>query len=252
MKKITTLPVDESLMTEDKFWELIDLSKWPTIDYGKVKIFYLKMLSKEECHSFRTTLDIAYCILDEVANGKINGVSDDSYSDLLNHIIGLGKESFYEHANDFQLIQNRADKNQYEESFSYCIPYDDDYENDSIYSIINLKRTAKDAIKEIELFFKLDNKEVKWLSPINKELIDIRIVISKFLNNPSQIKKFIKRKKMILEACKKIDNFFQKNRKELPRKFTDYRDDGSNFNGMCTAVITNTVYYAENVLEFIE
>ena len=58
-------------------------------------------------------------------------------------------------------------------------------------------------------------------------------------------------KKWVLKATNKIDKFFDKNYNELPRKFTGVRKDGSNFNGMCTAVIENTVFDAETLLQFL-
>lgn len=72
--------------------------------------------------------------------GKYGG--DDSFGDMINHAIGLGEEYFNSVMEDPSLL-NDLD---FVESFSYCIPYEDEYEalSDDYH-----KARAKDALKDL-------------------------------------------------------------------------------------------------------
>jgi len=249
-KKITSIP--GHVMGENRFWELIDMAKWTHVNYKKVKMMYVKTISLEEGKKFHSMFLQAINMLDMVAGEKIKNVGDDSYNDLLCHIVGMGRDSFYKHVNDFALIQERANDENYKECFAYCIPCEDDYGKNNMYSIKHIIKMAKDSQKEIDRIRKMDNREISWLTPINQELSMIDMLMENFLNNRTKegLEELAKAK-WVHKACKKIDKFFQKNRMELPRKFTEELADGSNFNGMCTAIIDNTVYDAKDVLYFM-
>jgi hypothetical protein len=249
---------DSKYMNEDRFWELVELAHWPC-DYDKMKIKYLKLMSKEQCHSFRATLSAAYNLLDNAIskNKEINddlGVGDDSYSDLLHHIIGLGKDEFYKHLKDLKLVKSRANKYAYEESFAYCIPYDDDYKEDGRYSLAAVEKIVRDSLKEISMYLKMDNGKVQWLVPIRNEMLEIEELMQEFLKNPTakNLDILVEAEKWVDKSCKKIDKFFKDNYDELPRKFTDPRPNGCSFNGMCTALFGNTVEDAKLVKEFLK
>jgi hypothetical protein len=248
---------------ENAFWDLVKLADWPNKDSARVKIMYRKMLSKEQCKNFSGIVDIAYGILDnELCNHpEISdnlGVGDDGYGDLLHHIIGLGKKDFYKYANNLKLVEKLAHSRKYEESFAYCIPYDDDYEKNNMYTIENVIKTAKEAVKEINMFDEMDTWDEEghrvWLKEIHNDLSNICLIIKAFLRSPTQdaLKILVGKKNVVKKASKKIEKFFEKNYLELPRKFTERRKDGSDFRGMCTALFTNTVSDAEEVLEYLK
>lgn len=248
MNKVTKINTPKDI-TEARFWELVELAKWPC-DCEKMSMRYRAMLSKEECKAFRKCTVVAYGMLDKVANYKIYGVGYDS--DLLYHIIGMGKKAFYQHINNLHLIQKRASSDSYEESFCYCIPDEDDYKKNGKYTLESIKQIAKYAMKEVDLYHKLDNKELKWLTPIQKEIDDIEMLIQNFLDNPTnEGLEEVAGAKWVEKATKKISKFFEKNYLELPRKFTNQRTDGSCFHGMCTAIFDNMVSDANDVLEFL-
>ena len=245
-------------MPEDRFWELVELAKWPC-DYDKMKIKYIKTMSQNECRSFRLTLDKAYGLIDEIADKMEMGLGDDGYGDFIYHIIGLGKEKFYEYCNNKGLMRKLADAHGYKESYVYCIPYDDDYSSDGKYSIKAVVRVVKEGKKEIERMMKMDTGS-NHLMPILTELSYLNDVMSSFLtgfcyedtSEEFDLRYLVKAKKRVSEACAKIDKFFEKNYMKLPRKFTSERPDGNNFNGMCTAIFTNACSDAEEVLEFLK
>lgn len=239
-------------MCEDRFWNLVELAKWPC-DYDKMKIKYLKLLSKDQCERFRNTLDVAWKTLDTIIESMPLGVGDDSYRDLIHHIIGLGKEQYYKHINNKELVQKRADKREFEENYAYCLPYDSDYTDAGQYSIKSVINIANAGLKEINRMFKLDNNS-DYLKPIADELWKLSKILSLFVERRDRdgLEKLVEEKKYVVNACKKIDRFFEDNYMELPRKFTCDREDGSNFNGMSTAVFSNCIVDAENVLEFMK
>ena len=242
--------------SEDRFWELVAMVKWPC-DYKLAKMKYLKILSKKECAVFRIKIEQAYCKLGNLTSNLMSddnqgyAISDDGYNDLIYHIIGLGKEEFYRCVNNPDLVMQKIKANDYKESFSYCIPYESDYGEYSEYSLKALIRLAKHAMKEIDLYRKMDNGIMKWLNPINGELLDIEMLIQNFLDNPTiEGAEEVSGADWINKATKKISKFFEKNYLELPRKFTNARSDGSNYNGMCTALFDNFVSDAKSVIEF--
>ena len=241
-------------MEEARFWDLVELAKWPC-DYEKMKIKYLKILTAVECKAFRKTLSAAFSMLNGVYSGVDLCVSDDNYSNLLNHIIGKGKEFYYKAINDTKIGIDLALTRNYTESFSYCVPYDDDYGELGRYSMSAVINIAKSARKEIKYMRDLD-KGSDYLQPIHKELSMLDQILASFLKKSvltdiARLEDLVSFKKHFEKACAKIDKFFEKNYLELPKKFTNERENGSDFNGMCTAVITNTVYDAETVLEFL-
>jgi len=240
-------------MTETRFWELVELAKWPC-DYEKMRIKYRVMLSKKECIEFRKYLNRAEGILDNLVSESIEDIGDDGYGDLLYHIIGLGEKEFYRHAHKPSLIQKRINSGDYKECFAYCVPYDDDYNDNSQYTIKSVKIMATHSMKEIEMFDKMDDKDTKWLIHIRQEMNSIEMLMQNFLDNPTQegLEEMVESKVWLEKATKRIDKFFEKNYRELPRKFTDDRKNGSNYNGMCTAIFNNTVGDAEMVLEYLK
>jgi Trp operon repressor len=246
--KIAQLPELKGI-TEDRFWELVKLAHWPC-DYEKARIMYRKLLSKEECENFNNAINVAWKLLDKTLNvDSISdelGVGDDGYGDLLNHIVGLGKEQYYKYLNNLKLIKELAHSHKYKESFSYCITYYSDYEKKSQYTMAYVISVVKAAVKEIEKFEKIDSEGL--LVDIDEDLCYIKRVFNIFLNSPTLgiiESLLISNKDEIFKAVKRIERFFKKNYMELPRKFTE-----NGHNGICTPLMTNSVDYAERLVEF--
>ncbi len=237
-------------LAEDVFWDIIKQANWPHEDSNIVKIRYLKSMNVEFLKKFRAKLNDAYDLLeDKICNKTWRDYDEDI--DLVHHIIGLGKKTFYACLNNVNLIQKIANKgiltdSLCDTSFSYCIPYESDYAQ---YNIKHIEKIAKESVKEIKRFLKMDNrKEIKFLKPIEKELSSILSVMNDFLksneNEEVRLQNLISNKDMTRNMGNKIDKFFDENEMELPRKFED--DNGNN--GICIHIFNNTINDAEDLL----
>ena len=112
---------------EDKYWQQIEELEWSQDgDYRRIKQQLIDNFTPSEAKQ-----------LDDFVRNKVNelgkrfnndwlgdpgiAVSDDSWSDLRNEVVGRGKE-FYENITVAKL-QEMADNNDYNESFSYCFHF---------------------------------------------------------------------------------------------------------------------------------
>ena len=245
---IKNLETSTECMYEDRFWNLVALAKWPC-DYKKMNIKYRKILDKDECKAFRKTMNVALNLLDGAICNMNLPVGDDSYSDLKYHIVGLGKKEYYKHLNNTDLVQKLADSYGYRESFSYCVPYQSDYEDDekSRYTMKSIVWIASEAQKEIERIWKLDKKNgIEHLFPIRDELERLHNIMEVFLENPNKVRleDLVSKGKYVTAFCKRIRKFFDDNYMELPRNFTEG-------NGFCTAIFENTINDANILLEYL-
>jgi hypothetical protein len=150
-------------MTEDRFWELVAEVEWPNMGYYEAKIHYLKTLTEQECKDLRDMAGELWNVVDHfIGDRNPAGGGDDSHSDLCYHIIGLGKEQFYAHMSDYNLLDARGDApydspDGYKESFGYCLPYEEDAENP--------ERAIKEAEETLERRLKLTMKNVPDIIP---------------------------------------------------------------------------------------
>jgi len=147
-------------MTEERFWALIEEASWPSFGYDRSKLSYLLSLKAKEGKAFSEVVSELFDVLDKFVDGRYDGlnVGDDGYSDLLYHIIGMGKDAYYEHLNSYSKIKARANApygsaEGYKESFSYAIPYPSEWDNQS------------NAIKEVEEDIKRKEKAKVKKSP---------------------------------------------------------------------------------------
>lgn len=140
----------------DKFWHLVDEINWSdnckNRGYEKIKLHMMKNLEHEwvkEASFIRCALynEISECINRwEDDYGQIE-VSDDGLSDLINHIIGLGKKEFDRCMKNPALAKRRADRCDFVESFSYCFPHDNEYEK---FQVDHYQEYAKNYSSEFE------------------------------------------------------------------------------------------------------
>lgn len=224
-------------MTEKRFWEIVKIVNWgKDYDYERIRIWMSKNLSLDEIKAFRKILDSKWSQLDKVV-GERNpaGGGDDSHSDLLYHVIGLGKKVFEANLADYMLLAKRGDakygsKEGYTESFSYAVPYEDDYRNfhDENY----FPNWAKNAKTEILGLLKMDKRND--LSPVRKEFVRVANALDNVINGTPD--KFLADAVIVRKSLDKIDKFFHTNKMELPRKFTD-----NGFNGYNIHYVRNLV-----------
>lgn len=132
-----------SKMPEPQFWALVDGLGWgtKTTDYRALKKKLVRNLSPNDAEGFRTTFGQMTANLSRVltrweedgyewgqsSNPRSFGLGDDSWSDLLAHIVGLGKREYKAILANPQKALDRARKGDFKESFAYALPYTDDY-----------------------------------------------------------------------------------------------------------------------------
>lgn len=130
-------------MNEEKFWEIVANINWGKlvadrkskklrgVDTGRVKVAIMRKYSQEVMNEFNEIKVKKTCHLYKVINAynDANGAGipsgGDSGDDLINHAVGLGKEYFNQAIADPSILT----KLDYEESFAYCIPFNDDYDS---------------------------------------------------------------------------------------------------------------------------
>jgi len=118
-------------------WKYIEEINWSELSkrkrgYEDGKRYMLENFTQKRCNEISDFVHLRWrelysCIEDyERANdthcGEYGG--DDSFGDMLHHVIGLGEEKFIEIMAD----PSKLNGMEYVESFSYCMPYDDDFE----------------------------------------------------------------------------------------------------------------------------
>lgn len=119
----------------DSWWGLINALGWgtETTDYDDVRGKLLNMYTPQELNSFRSFVDSCMNVLahvisawEEYDNTPILPCSDDSFSDLRAHIVGMGKKEFAKVLDDPQFAYDRAvakygTEGGYTESFLYVL-----------------------------------------------------------------------------------------------------------------------------------
>lgn len=128
VKAVKAIFVQQGI-SEDRFWALVAQADWPNRDYNEVTLEFLTTLTAEEGKSFRVALDYLWSQLNIfIGDRNPAGGSDDSHSDFIFHIIGLGKDEFYANLKDYDKMEQRGRKGKFEESFGYCVPYVNDWD----------------------------------------------------------------------------------------------------------------------------
>lgn len=122
-------------MTQERFWEIVDeLDYKSDLDYDRCAEYLFDTFSKEEISEFENIFSKFYIELEEEMDSQLEqkeldysyviGKSDDGLSDLLSHIIGIGKNYYDKSMNDVEYLGLHANGafqsvEGYSESFSY-------------------------------------------------------------------------------------------------------------------------------------
>ena len=124
----------EARMSTSNFWTAVDQAGWSRDhNYKRIKELFLERFTQREADAFRATFqDLQHTLGDTLSqwaedNDKEFGLGDDSWGDFLAHIIGMGKHEYDVVMRDPDRGYERAVNGSYKESFSYGIPYKDDY-----------------------------------------------------------------------------------------------------------------------------
>lgn len=124
--------------TPEKFWNEVALVGWTDKPekgfYDKAKARLLRRWTGEFLEEFSEMKDELYSKLvaavqrAEKGSGESVECGDDGFGDLMNHLIGLGKEEYEASLADPMRVIKRGQAYNYAESFGYCIPYGTDIE----------------------------------------------------------------------------------------------------------------------------
>lgn len=115
---------------ENQFWKLVEMANWPDNGYDEPKMKYLETLTPKVGKQFRSAVDKLWGVLDGfIGDRNPAGGGDDSHSDFCYHIIGLGETDFYAHLENYGLMESRGERDDYEESFGYAVPYDSEWDD---------------------------------------------------------------------------------------------------------------------------
>lgn len=111
-------------MTEERFWDIVESYHWGDegFDHRGRKVELLHTMSFDEIDELRDVFHDKMGELDKFSD-QVEGPSDDGWSDLRAHIIGLGRDEFRWCMGNVERIQERVNKYDYRESFSYVLPY---------------------------------------------------------------------------------------------------------------------------------
>jgi hypothetical protein len=109
----------------------------------------------------------------EATHGSLEVGSDDSFSDLRYHIVGLGQVQFERHLANPMLIAERYAKGEYEESFAYCFQ-----EPDPLPTVADLEAREKAILNSILEMEKAVGPLVESLHQLQFQLRDARAQIA--------------------------------------------------------------------------
>jgi len=129
---------EDEKLSLDRFWEIVEGINWgkdhDKMDLGKMKRHLMttfpkaEVLGLQERHSEMRGLLAQTLRSWEKETGEEIDAFGDSWDDLVDHIVGCGKEEFDATVKDPSRAARRYDDHEYQESFTYCLPWKEDYE----------------------------------------------------------------------------------------------------------------------------
>lgn len=129
---MTSIQNTSIITSLDEFWLAVDDLDWKSKfqspnQFSEVQSVMLRKWSADRTESFRKYLGQVRSLLYHRLFDAVKGLGDDSYNDLLCHIIGLGRSEYDACMADPKVGAARASRNDFKESFEYCIPYRSTY-----------------------------------------------------------------------------------------------------------------------------
>jgi hypothetical protein len=155
------------------FWELVKSAAWASdFNYVRIKIQLMKSLTATAQNEYETIFNKMTGVLAKTIdqyceeNDTTIGCGDDSFSDLVAHIVGLGQAEYDAAIKDPGIAVKRASKGQYKESFAYSVPSALDQES---ISKDNYMSRAKEYLESegLAYFIKLPDNKKEALSVLN-------------------------------------------------------------------------------------
>jgi hypothetical protein len=190
-------------MDENEFWELVERVQWsPNHDYTLGKQRLVRHLrTAERCQAFRETYDqLRFAVSETISEYEVEHAttlvaSSDSYEDLVAHIVGLGRSGYESSLRQPDIIFHRAMEGDYSESFSYCVPFPEDFLISSwtwADRQRNRRRQVKHCVQDIRgsvetlLRSHLDKSPSLYHSPLADEIkLAVNAVVTELLGKDS-------------------------------------------------------------------
>lgn len=210
---------------EPSFWMLVDKIGWgtKTTDFEAVQKAIMLKYSPLEAEALGDIKDKLFHALyqrldqwEDTEEGKPFEMGDDSFSDLVNHIIGLGKREYDAVMKDPKRAWERAMKGLYEESFSYVFPSHSDYAS------LNLKHYTRWANRIINGFQKhiLSNRA---FSSMHRDALTIVDALK--LMAGGDVNAFLDTQNVVLTLFKKMQRNYEAKLKALGGRLPARADD---------------------------
>jgi hypothetical protein len=128
---------EEDKMPLDQFWAIVAEINWGenhrTIDINKMKLRLMRKYTQEQLdqaddrvREMTSALARATRAWEKGPGREIDAYGD-SWDDLLNHIVGCGREEYEAAVADPGKVAERYNSGDYWESFAYCFPWSEDY-----------------------------------------------------------------------------------------------------------------------------
>lgn len=91
---------------EKAWWDFVDYADWnKDHDYERIMRILMTEVNEATVERFEEIYRKLIDDLDRLLNDKVNGVTDDGYSDLLSHIVGSGKNMYYNVMHNWRIAQ---------------------------------------------------------------------------------------------------------------------------------------------------
>jgi len=114
--------------SDAEFWKTVKNARWTSDhNYDRIKYQWMRTLTQPQSEGLRRKFDKIRARLNNKITNIVYHVSDDGFSDLVAHIIGMGKDTYDAVMQNPRLAQNIIDANEYVENFGYSFPDKDDY-----------------------------------------------------------------------------------------------------------------------------
>jgi hypothetical protein len=206
----------KELMTmelEKKFWEVVESCGWgtKTTNSKEVKRYLLRNFSQAEIQALEAVFRQYTSKLSEHLS-EVTGVSDDSFSDLCSHIVGLGKKEYDAVMKDADLAQQRINRSDYAESFSYVWPHEDDYEkiNGGMYLFHWAARIAEAYSAVLQMPAEENEIFSDYILPKIREDIELVVKTMSAFVSSHNYDEFLSQKEKVVRAVIRVEQLANK------------------------------------------
>jgi len=199
-------------MSEAEFWKITEPFGWgkKTKDFKAIKKALMKKLSPDQAEALQNrytelTSTVYDKLLPIIQESEV-WIGDDSLDDLVAHIVGMGKKEYNAVTKNPLLGLKRAEERDYEESFSYALPSEEDYKS------LDIRKYVKWANEIIDRYTKvLDASEddIPWKNKLERPLKQVVKIMEGFLKKKDP-HALLKEEKEAKKASEEVDKILRR------------------------------------------